>query len=149
MRRVRNPELIARSSQNIRGASSSALEAVRPLHFDREDFIAGYRGRHADGGRARFKKMVAEQKLSSEALRELRLYHLRLAALYSVAAWGALVYGLFVMFSADSMLAILGGASVSILFFAFMALCLRHDFSGWQIKVQRFGGFSEYLATRL
>ena len=147
--RIRKPELIERSANNVRGATNSALDAVRPAEFDKEDFFAGYRGRHADGGKARFNEMVETRGLAGTQLNMIRAQHLRLALIFVAAAAAALFYGLYMMFTAGELLGIFGGAAVSALFFAFMALSLRHDFAAWQLKVRRFGGFSEYLATRL
>ncbi len=147
--RLRKPDLIERSARNIRGATTSALEAVRPVEFDRGDIVAGYRGRHVDGGRAHFREMVKSRGLSDGQLTQLHVRHLVLAFVFVLAAVASQIYGLYMMFTADDMLAVFGGGAVAAVFFAFMALAMRHDFAAWQIRMRRFGGFSEYLATRL
>ncbi|MBW3243550.1 hypothetical protein KUV57_12830 [Epibacterium sp. DP7N7-1] len=147
--RIRRPDLIERSAHNVQGATNSALGAVKPADFDKNEFLAGYRGRHSDGGKARFQEMIKSKQINVEQLTFLRKQHLRFALIFVLSAGSSLLYGMYMMFTAVELLGVFGGGAVASLFFAFMALALRHDFSAWQLKARRFGGFSEYLETRL
>lgn len=148
LRRISSPEQMKRSSRSFRSAAKHAFEAVRPLKIDRDDLAAGYHGRHADGGRARFREMVAKEGLTPAQLEVARKGHLKASLAYLAAGLICVGYSVYLTASAEGAVDLIGGLTVGFLFLPFLALFTRHDFSAWQIGQARFGGFSEYMRSR-
>ncbi|MCW3784659.1 hypothetical protein [Defluviimonas salinarum] len=149
IRKVRHPDMIENSRKNLTMAGSAVREALRPARLDREDLLAGYNGRHADGGQARFADMVRSGDLGEADIEAIRGHHLRALFIHTAGAALNLVIGFLFMLSADGLVSLLGGVTLTIFFFAFAAVAIRHDYAAWQIAVRRFGGFREYLDHRL
>ncbi|MEY8799510.1 hypothetical protein AB9K35_04220 [Leisingera sp. XS_AS12] len=146
--RFRKPELIALSRRNVRSATTAALDAMKPARFDRSEFMKGYHGRYQDGGRARFAQVVSESKLSEAHIRGMDIQHFRIALIFAAASVASIGFGLYTLIVGTGLLSLLSGASLGAVFFLFLALAIRHDFSSWQINARRFGGLSEYLDAR-
>ena len=147
--RIRNPALLNRSKKNLAGSAQAATSSLAPKNLDVADFRAGLRGRYKDGGRARFAQMMDRQGLDLEQADDMRANHLRAGAIFALAAAVMLAFGIYSAATATNTAGLIAGISLCVVFFLFMALAIRHDFSAWQILARRFGGFNEYLEFRL
>ena len=147
-RRIARPLIGLPGHRVLREACRGAGHAIRPKRIDRGDLVQGYRGRHADGGRARFRAAAAQAGLDEAALDCLAAIRRRHARAACAAAAVLLVAGAALPFIAQERAAALAGLGFGPLILASLATALRSDFAAWQIGQRRFGGFAEYAGQR-
>ena len=150
-RRIAGPLTGLPGHQALREACRGTGDAIRPKRFEQGDLAQGYRGRHADGGRARFRAAAAQAGLDEAALDRLAASRRRHARAACAAAAALLIAGVALPFLAQdraAVLAVLAGLGFGPLVLAVLATALRSDYAVWQIEQRRFGGFSEYAGLR-
>lgn len=147
-RRIAGPLTGLPGHQALREACRGTGEAIRPKRLERGDLAQGYRGRHADGGRARFRAAAAQAGLDEAALDRLAASRRRHAGAACAAAAALLIAGVALPFLAQDRAATLAGLGLGPLVLAMLAMALRSDYAAWQIGQRRFGGFAEYAGLR-
>ena len=147
-RRIAGPLTGLPGHQALREACRGTGEAIRPKRLERGDLAQGYRGRYADGGRARFRAAAAQAGLDKAALDRLAACRRRHARAACAAAAVLLVAGVVLPFLAQDRAATLAGLGLGPLVLAMLAMALRSDYAAWQIGQRRFGGFAEYAGLR-
>lgn len=133
------------SGGTLRDGYQEAAKTLSPSRIDLEDLRRGYRGRYADGGRERFLEMTRSRKLSAEDLAEIEAGHARTFLTFLVFAGIFLAGSTLFMGFGSGAFAILGAVILVIFALGSMVIALQADFSRYQIRMQRFCGFSEYL----
>jgi len=114
---------------------------LRPRRFDRK----GLSGRYDDGGVARFRDMA--QSMSKTALeRQLRGWELQRSCFQYAALIAILMIPVGLVFWGISRILVVGLAAL-FLFAIFRAV--RADYFAWIIEQGRFGGFYDYMTSRL
>ena len=108
----------------------------------------GYRGRHKDGGKARFAKAMQEAGLDATALDTMAERHGRTSLAFHAGAVLFLVLGLVVILRADSLSGVAYGAGTASVSLVFAVMGMRAGYSRWVILNRRFGGLGEYLSGR-
>ena len=134
--------------QALREAARGMGAAMRPKRLDRGDLAQGYRGRHADGGRARFRAIAEGSIHDDDALARLAARQRRHARAVCAATAAALIGGAALPFLAQDRTTALAGLALGPIILAMLATALRSDFAAWQIEQRRFGGFAEYVTMR-
>ena len=147
-RRIARPLTGLPGHRVLREACRGAGHAIRPKRIDRGELAQGYRGRHADGGRARFRAAAAQAGFEEAALDRLAAIRRRHARAACAAAAVLLLAGVALPFIAQERAAALAGLGFGPLVLASLATALRSDFAAWQIGQRRFGGFAEYAGQR-
>ena len=147
-RRIAGPLTGLPGHQALREACRGTGDAIRPKRFEQGDLVQGYRGRHADGGVARFRAAAAQAGLDEAALDRLAASRRRHARAACAAAAALLIAGVALPFLAQDRAAVLAGLGFGPLVLAVLATALRSDYAVWQIEQRRFGGFSEYAGLR-
>lgn len=146
--RIRDERLFAKSRKNISGAISAIGEAVTPVSADPQDIRKGLSGRYADGGVGRFRAEMGRRNLNGRQLDRIAAGHLRIAMIFLAAASGSFALAAWWMLSGHGLNGFLYGLAIFIAVLVFVALSLRHDYSAWQIRERRFGGFRDYVQGR-
>lgn len=141
------------SSQSIakrfgEGSIKGAMGALKPKAYEPEDFKAGLHGRYADGGKARFNQLIAEEKLSDADLGRLAKHNTTLAVTYGITAIALLCFSLYCVVVAQSTYDYILAFANFCVFLALGSLTVRHDFNRWQIQQRAFPGFRAYIDRR-
>lgn len=134
--------------QALREACRSMGDAIRPKRPERDDPAQGCRGRHADGGRTRFRAVAEESCFDEAALKRLAASRRRNALAFCIAAAAAQISGSALPFLAQDLARALAGLALGPFLFAMLVTAVRADFASWQIEQRRFGDFAEYVAMR-
>ncbi len=137
------------AKHNLVRSTHVAAEALKPNVIDRDEILSGYNGRYSDGGRARFATMAHERGLDDNAIDELRIQRTHAAIIYGVSGIFGFLFGIYMMFTEQDLHLIFSGAGASVAGMTVIALAVRNDFTAWQLSQRRFGGFREYLESRL
>ena len=143
--RIGNRYINEVGTSTVRQTVSSAREAMTPRAWDSDEMGAGFRGRYADGGVARFAEVMRERGLGTSDLQALAAQRQRNARIMFAAAGGFLLFGLAMVVSASDFEDILHGLVTSFPSAIFGALGLRSSFERWQLTERRFGGLLEYF----
>ena len=131
--------------ESMKNGLEGTRKAMTPVAIDRKEFNQGLDGRYIDGGVARFAEMMKQQGIRKEDLPLLEKSRSRSAGIMFLSAGIFLMFGAWLMIRAENIQYVLFGFSTAFTAFIFVALALRHDYSLWQIRQRRFGGFMEYL----
>ena len=128
-------------SRKAAGLIGDLAGKIRPKPFDRQ----GLTGRYRDGGIERFQEMA--QGMSAMALEDQHRGWCLQRSWFQYAALGAiLAIPIGLVFFAMSRFIVFGLVAL-FLFALFRAI--RADYFAWIIEQGRFGGFFDYLTTRL
>lgn len=125
-----------------------ARERATPAELTQDDITQGLDGRYADGGRARFSALVAQQGWSDADLNKRERSWRLQALIYLLGAVMALVgASAWVMVSSGwfAFIMLVPGLVVPL---ALLAVALKADFAAWQIRSRRFGGLREYFGSK-
>ena len=114
---------------------------IRPRALDSK----GLTGRYADGGIERFQEMAARMS-ASELARQYEGWRLQRMCFQYAALVAVLAIPTGLIFFGIGRIIVIGLAAL-FLFAIFRAV--RADFFAWIIEQGRFGGFYDYLTTRL
>lgn len=114
---------------------------VRPRALD----TSGLAGRYADGGIERFQEM-ARNLSATELERQYRGWRIQRTCFQYAALIAVLAIPISLIFFGIGRIVIIGLAAL-FLFAIFRAI--RADFFAWIIEQGRFGGFYDYLTSRL
>lgn len=114
---------------------------VRPQALDPK----GLTGRYADGGITRFQEMAARMS-ASDLERQYDGWRMQRACFQYAALIAVLAIPVGLIFFGIGRIVVIGLAAL-FLFAIFRAI--RADFFAWIIEQGRFGGFYDYLTTRL
>lgn len=147
-RRVQGGYEHRRSKLNLNASYSLAKEALKPQKITKEEALTAIKGRHEDGGVARFAEEMATHEIPDEELPIREKEHLRLAYIYAAAAAFSLGFGLYSLFTAEWGFHVAMAAIGPLIMLLFTALAARHDYSAWCIRERRFGGLADYLNSR-
>lgn len=140
------PESIRTASgETLRGGYREATKTMAPRRIGMDELRHGYMGRYADGGRARFAEMVRGQKLRAEDLDAIAAGHARSFLTFLVISGIFMAGAVMFMSLWSGALAGLGAAILVLFALGSLVVALQADFSGYQIRMQRFCGFSEYV----
>jgi Zn-dependent protease with chaperone function len=148
-RRVLPDAMASNAKSNAKSSIAAAIDALRPNAVDPDELRSGYIGRYADGGRARFEKMVAKSGLDGGQLDMMAKHNRKLFILFLMSGLAGLAMGFYMMFTEEIMVMILSGAAVCIVGLTMIATAVRYEFICWQITNRRFGGFREFLDQKL
>lgn len=149
VRRVRDQRLVAKSRKNFSGAISAIGEAMTPTPLNPGEIRKGLDGRYADGGKSRFEAEMARRNLTKTQLDNIAFGHVRTALIFMAAAAGCFGLAAWWMLSGHGLNGFIYGLAVFVAVLVFVAMSVRHDYSAWQIRQRRFGGFRDYLQSRL
>lgn len=116
-------------------------ERVRPKPFDRE----GLTGRYGDGGIERFQEMAASMS-AAQLQRQYEGWQVQRACFQYAGLVAVLAIPVGLIFFGISRLFVIGLVA---LFLFSMFRAIRADFFAWIIEQGRFGGFCDYLTSRL
>ena len=147
-RRITGPLAGLPGHRALREACRCTADAIRPTRLERGDLMRGYRGRHADGGGARFRAMAVQAGLDEAALDHLAARRSQHARAAGAAAAALLIAGVALPFVAQDRVVALAGLGFGPFVLALLATALRSDYAAWQIERRRFGGFAEYAGRR-
>ena len=146
--KIRKPELRAVGLGTLRGGLEEARSMLRPAPLDGRDFMAGLRGRHADGGVSRFQEHVRANGIGEKDLVGIESTHRMIARAYVVMTLACVLAAILSVSLSAAAFSGLGAMVLMLFGFGFLAVAVRHDFSAWQIRVRRFAGFRDYLDLR-
>lgn len=146
--KVRGPEHRAVGRGSLTGGLVAARDMLRPAPLDSGDFMAGLRGRHADGGVARFRAHMREGGTDARELPGIESTHRSISRSYAAMTLVCVLAAVLYVSRFPGIFSGLGAMVLMLFGFAFLAVSVRHDFAAWQIRVRRFAGFREYLDLR-
>lgn len=140
------PESIrSASGETLRDGYREAMKTMAPRRIGMDELRNGYMGRYADGGRARFIEMVRSRNLRPEDLTAIAAGHARSFLTFLVISGIFMAGAVMFMSLWSGAFAGLGAAILVLFALGSLVVALQADFSGYQIRMQRFCGFSEYV----
>lgn len=147
-RRIGNPFISRVGRETLSEGAHQAGQVLRPVRISWSEAQEAINGRYEDGGRARFRQVMAQNGVSERDLPALERMHVQNFLAMCAISLLALGAGAAIPFLTDDWLIMASGLVFGLFSLVFLLIGLRHDFSAWQIRNRRFGGIREYVEAR-